>query len=312
MADENIEVILYKRYVDDSNLVVDDFKDDTNDEMVMKKISQIADSIDPSIRSTYDYGSKYEDGKLPMLDLKIWIGKDLNGVWKILHSHYMKDVSSRYLIHTRSSHPDSMKVNVLVNEGLRILRNTSIHLGWEEARDQLQYFVKRMQFSGYDMNMRAKIISKIIQKWDNILIKYNETGKMFRSRQEQYNERKASKNKKKSAWYDQSKYDGTLFVDVTENSEMMHEVQRVCKKNKMKVKVIEKMRNTVKTEIQRSNPFKTRNCGRNDCVLCKLGMNIECRTRGCVYEIECTDCTRKYRGQTGRSIYERINEHFKD
>ena len=93
---------------------------------------------------------------------------------------------------------------------------------------------------------------------------------------------------------------------------MMHEVQRVCKKNKMKVKVIEKMRNTVKTEIQRSNPFKTRNCGRNDCVLCKLGMNIECRTRGCVYEIECTDCTRKYRGQTGRSIYERINEHFKD
>ena len=81
----------------------------------------------------------------------MWLGKDQEGIWKILHEHYMKDVSSRFLIHARSSHPNSMKVNVLVNEGLRILRNTSIHLGWEIARNHLQNFVQRMQFSGYDM-----------------------------------------------------------------------------------------------------------------------------------------------------------------
>ena len=32
-----------------------------------------------------------------MLDLKMWIGKDSTGTWRILHSHYMKDVSSRFL-----------------------------------------------------------------------------------------------------------------------------------------------------------------------------------------------------------------------
>ena len=116
LAAENLKIEVYKRYVDDCNIVVDDFRDDTTDKMVITKISQIADTIDPSIKSTYDYGSLYSDDRLPLLDLKMWIGKDLNGAWKILHTHYMKDVSSRFLIHARSSHPNSMKVNVLINE----------------------------------------------------------------------------------------------------------------------------------------------------------------------------------------------------
>ena len=49
-----------------------------------------ADTIDPCIRTTYDYCSNYADGRVPMLDLKIWIGKDENNEWKILHTHYMK------------------------------------------------------------------------------------------------------------------------------------------------------------------------------------------------------------------------------
>ena len=224
----------------------------------------------------------------------------------------MKDVSSRFLIHERSSHPNSMKVNVLVNEGLRILRNTSIHLGWEEARNHLQYFVKRMQYSGYDMAKRAQVIQKILQKYDEKLHKYAESSKMYRSRKEQYDERRAIKDTKKSGWYNKEKYDGVLFVDVTDNSELMREVQKACKKNKMKVKVVEKMQSTVKSELQRSNPFKISKCGRTNCILCGLDMNIDCRTRGCVYQFKCRECARKYRGQTGRSMFERTNEHFLD
>ena len=80
----------------------------------------------------------------------------------------------------------------------------------------------------------------------------------------------------------------------------------------MKVKVIEKMQRTVKGELQRSNPFKNKSCGRSHCVICRLGINIDCRTRGCVYQMKCKECLRKYRGQTGRSICCRTNEHFKD
>ena len=135
---------------------------------------------------------------------------------------------------------------------------------------------------------------------------------MYRSRKEQYDDRRAAKDAKKTNWYNREKYDGVIYVDVSQNGEMMNEVRKAVKKNKLKIKVVEKMRSTLKSEIQRSNPFSDRNCGRNDCILCRLGANIDCRTRGCVYEMMCEECTRKYRGQTGRSIYHRSNEHFKD
>ena len=45
-------------------------------------------------------------------------------------------------------------------------------------------------------------------------------------------------------------------------------------------------------------------------MICKQGVKINCRTRGYVYEIKCEECERKYVGQTSRSMYERMNEHF--
>ena len=311
ITNENMEVEVYKRYVDDINVVIDDFDENSDDERVIRKISELADTIDPSIRSTYDYGKNYSDSRLPMLDLKLWIGTDISNQWRILHTHYMKDVSSRYLIHERSSHPSKMKYNVLVNEGLRILRNTSIHLDWEESRQHLQYFVHRMQFSGYDQARRTNVIQKVLRKWDEKMRKYEITNKMYQSRKEQYDERRKVKEAKQNNWYDREKYDGVMFVDVTENGEMLNEVKKVVKRNKMKIKVVEKMRSTLKTQIQRSNPFKRTTCGREECALCINGSKVDCRTRGCVYEIKCIECSRKYIGQTGRSLYERVNEHYK-
>ena len=47
------------------------------DERTMKLLQEIANSIHPSIRMTIDYPSKYVDGKVPMLDLKI-----LSKMWR--------------------------------------------------------------------------------------------------------------------------------------------------------------------------------------------------------------------------------------
>ena len=47
-------------------------------------------------------------------------------------------------------------------------------------------------------------------------------------------------------------------------------------------------------------------------MICRLNAGIDCRERGCVYELECGLCKRKYRGQTGNSAYERTNQHFED
>ena len=67
-------------------------------------------------------------------------------------------------------------------------------------------------------------------------------------------------------------------------------VEAACRRNKMRIKVVEKISNTVKKELQKSNPFGQGHCKRNDCVTCGLGLEINCRKRGLVYEMYCEDC----------------------
>ena len=81
----------------------------------------------------------------------------------------MKDVSSRAVIDERSSHPRSMKKNVFVNEALRILRNSSKFLKWEETAEHLSYFMKRLQFSGYEQSFRHDVMKAAFRRYDTIV-----------------------------------------------------------------------------------------------------------------------------------------------
>ena len=94
LQEQNIEIKLYKRYKDDINIILNN----THDEMLGKQeledatikfIKQKSDSIHKSIIVTGDIPSNYEDNRLPILDLKVWIGEMKPGVFKVITSHYM-------------------------------------------------------------------------------------------------------------------------------------------------------------------------------------------------------------------------------
>ena len=128
MQAESIIVELYKRYKDDINTALDVentamMNEDkaVREERTMERVKTLANEIDPALGVTVDYSSRHRDGRLPVLDLKVWVNKNIEGIYKVLHSHYMKEVASRGTIHFRSSHSMQMKKNVLVNEIGRIL-----------------------------------------------------------------------------------------------------------------------------------------------------------------------------------------------
>ena len=129
----------------------------------------------------------------------------------MLNEHFMKDVSSRYLLSYRSAHPESMKINVLVNEALRIMRNCSKFLREEVVRSHLQYFVNRMQYSGYPVEYRYEVLTRAfkIRKQQMALEDSGDT---------------VSRRKSKRSWYDEDKYEGVMFVEVTPNSELKQRV----------------------------------------------------------------------------------------
>ena len=71
--------------------------------------------------------------------------------------------------------------------------------------------------------------------------------------------------------------------------------------------MVESVGLTVKKVLQRSDPYEEMRCGRNDCPVSKHG-----RSRGCSFQIVCKEDSRKYGGQTGRSVYERVKEETRD
>ena len=83
-------------------------------------------------------------------------------------------------------------------------------------------------------------------------------------------------------------------------------------RQEVKIRVVERVGTTVKRVLQKSDPFQRRGCGRDSCVICVDGSKVDCRVRGVVYELWCKECRRKYRGQTGRSVYGRVKEQVSD
>ena len=245
---------------------------------------------------------------MPILDLKVWIGKNKEGEVKILHEHYMKDVTNRGVVHAKSSHGKIMKRNVLVNDCLRIMRNCSEEIDTENGIEKhLTYFMNRLQFSGYDMTERRNILEEAFYKFDlqaeNITNVSNITQNKTKKRR-----------KKKDSWYmKESKYETIMIVDASPGEILKRTIQREAKKHNIKIKVVERRGMTVKTKLQKSDPFERKKCKKDDCVTCKKEIDIDCRRRGVVYEIECKEdnCGKKYIGQTGRTVYERMKEHVR-
>ena len=163
LAENNINVKLYQRYKDDIDLVLENTEENGKDQQekeksILRKCIEVADDIHASIKVTGHIPSNYNDKRLPILDLKVWIGEVKPNIFKIITAHYIKDVSTRAVINNRSSHPLRMKKNVMINEVMRILRNCNEYCPWDEVAHHISYFMKRLQFSGYDQVFRYETV----------------------------------------------------------------------------------------------------------------------------------------------------------
>ena len=239
MANRGIHAVVYGRYKDDVNFVVDveDEADavvgEMRDRKVMERVKDIADDIHPSIQVEIDCGYNHVGRKdrLPVLDVEVWIGETEDGKLKILHSHYMKGVSrSRQVMDSRSAHGENTKRNVMINEVCRILKNCSVYLPWEEAASKVTYFVKRMEYSGYDQDFRYEVVKRAMRRHELKVEQWRKGGAMYANERDE-EVRAVNKFGKKKGWYKgDGKYDGVMFVQPTKKSELKRKIQEIAKK----------------------------------------------------------------------------------
>ena len=289
------------------------------DERTAKLIRTISDTIAPMVQMTVDYPSNHPSGRMPILDLEVWVE---DGV--IYHQFYKKPMASRDLVSAITAFSTAKKRSILMEEGLRRLRNCFPGMSWREKVVHLNRFSSDLKRSGHSPSFRKTILRRIIAKYDTDLSNHEEgRKKMYRSRQER-TEMKSSRTVfgQRDTWFRSGGFTSTLTVPATPNGLLAEIVRKNLDKGRQpvgtKTKVIEDGGVGASCGIVKSNTFPRDKCERWDCVLClqkdgeKVG--LECDKNNIGYEGKCRRCPTQfaYIGETSRTGYTRLREHLAD
>ena len=277
-----IKMMLYKRYVDDSNqaaevpeegmrydteqnkLVMDPEMRDHNtpaDERLAKILLAVANSVMECVEMEGDWPSKNENGKMPILDMQVWMDRE----GTLLYKHYEKKVSSKTVLNAKSAHSAACKRSVHTQEVLRRLLNTSHRLNWEtETAPIITDYMGRMKAAGYGEKYRKDVLTHALGIYDS---KWEEHRKgkcpIFRPKGWRSEERKAEKRNKRVNWANKDGHIAPIFVPTTPGGVLMKRMRRVAEeegKEGIKFKIVEIGGRTIKREVQRSNPTATQGC----------------------------------------------------
>ena len=100
-----------------------------------------------------------------MLDLQVYVKNN-----QFVHEFYEKPVASKFVIPNSSAHSKSMKMAVLVEEGLRRLRNYSRGLAWETRSEAMAKWSQKLKRSGYPSTVRHQVIKTAVEKWEKMCL----------------------------------------------------------------------------------------------------------------------------------------------
>ena len=274
-----VTFLMYERYVDDidmaakgqlkgkryKNGVIEETEEakredeeKEKDEVMMQFIKSVGDEIHSSIKLEVDFPSQHEDRKLPILDVKVWIGRrETDGRRVVLHEYYEKEISSKWVVHEKSALSLSMKRTILTQQVLRIFLNCSKDLPWDEVVEHVNKMMMRVQLSGYNQKFRHEIVHSAIKAYHKIKEEEENGSKpMYRPKGYQKEERKEEKAKKKITWYEKGGYKSVIFIKATPGSMLKKRYEEEIKKTSLRIKVVEQAGTSLKRMLQSSDPFE--------------------------------------------------------
>ena len=301
----------------DGKLVVDEDKieedeEKAEDERTFEILKDIGNSIFDCIQFTIDVPSLNENGMLPVLDLNL---KVVNGRFE--HGFFEKPCTSETVIPYTSAHSRKMKMSVLVEEGVRRLRNHSRELEWERSRQVMEDWSRKLRKSGYPATMRHEVIKAAVDRYEKLCLEEEQGIRpIHRPRSWKEKERRRAKELKRSNWH-QSKakqVSAPLILDPTAG-DMTKDMKAVCrdfeKVTGWRVPVVERAGLAMRA-MARAEPLKEKGCQREDCFPCSTGGG-NCERNGIGYKICCERCLRagrctEYDGESGSNGYSRGKE----
>ena len=315
-------ILLYFRYVDDTNKAIIPPPPDTRfidgrlvvvptcveedellpkDKVVGKLLRDIANSISPMLQFEEDVASNYQDGRLPILDLKVWLEHDSNSSM-IRHSFYKKPMASKLALLARTAMPTSQIRAVMVEEVLRRLRNCDPEASWGERGGHLTTYALSMLAAGHTEHFRKSVFNKAVHKYCQMLDAHKAgASDIYRSREERLRELQMRGGKStKDNWFrkveDGVRVTSVLRAPFTLDGELKNRITNSIKSSRAPEGVFTKVQEDsgmpLKSMLMKSDPFPRSTCNRDLCPITRGGQ--ECRERcfqaHCNYAILCTRC----------------------
>ena len=301
---ENNRLTLKRQYVDEDQNVPDDVR-------TAKVIQTIANSISKFIQVEIDCPSMHSNNLLPILDLEVEMVDNM-----VLYRFYRKEMANFKVIMAKSAMPYNMKKTCLIQEVIRILRNTSRRLEDSVKTQFLTEFSLRLKESGYAEKVRFEIIKRGVEGFEKQVEK-DENGvcPLYRPKGYEKEQRRKKKMRVKSSWY--KPYDTVLFCPPTPKSELAEQLREITEKQKKEggtcIKVVEK--SGIKIRNLLPGLKENNECSRENCFIHSSGGRGNCNKEGVVYKGTCLLCEREgkesiYIGESCRSGYVRGLQHL--
>ena len=196
-----------------------------------------------------------------------------------------------------------MKIAVMVEEGVRRLRNYSRGLDWERSRMCLEKFARKLRRSGYPHSFRHQVIKSALDRWKRMCKEEDEGVRpVHRPREFRREERKVAKISKKQNWHQGgSQLSAPLILDPVAGP-LVGQLQEECRKgeDKFGIRVVvatragQSVRRDAKVE-----PLRKVGCDRQECFPCTgaVKKKPDCERNSVGYRTTCLTCQ-----QEGSSI----------
>ena len=252
-------------------------KNSPQDKVTMEVIKTIANDIEPMIKMTVDSPSNYDDQKVPMLDVKVWVNKNDHN--KVYYTFYEKPTKSPFVMSKSSAMPISKKIECLGQEVFRRLHNIKREIDEKDKIDVLNDFMFKLRISGYNENDRLQILKSGMNAYEKLREKEEKGMRPFyRSHHFNRAERKEEKKKKTHNWFNketknkENKFSSVFFVPSTPGSVLLKMLKKTEEEHKIdnncRIKFIETSGRKFIDQLKINDPFAKNCLPAEKCFMC--------------------------------------------
>ena len=290
-----------------------------SDVRTFEVLRDIANTLDSNIQMEVDVPSRNPNGRLPVLDLGLYIEENI-----VKHGFYSKPMSNPFVIMYNSAIPNSTKQSSLLQEGLRRIRNMGQNVPNLEKISVLNKFMNSLMISGYDHQYRYHMLRGILNREreieEQILSGHR---RRYRNRDQIQEQKNSSMGKYANTWFLSGKNQNTLKVQGAPESALLESLRKPLKNNICaeggSTKFVEMGGKPITAGLSNTVKFT----GQQGCVFtpkCNVDPELDCREGRLVYQTECLNCAEDpavieksvYIGTSGHLLHKRNLEHMGD